>query len=242
MSAAIAPDERAELAGEYALRLLEGEERERARALVASDSEFRADVARWSGQLAPLFDEVEPVAPPPRVLAAIEQRIAQPPERVDNVYQFRRRLNLWRGFAAAASAIAASLALVLVTRPEPVAQPPAIREAAPPMVAVMEGEESDARLVATWDPSGRSLVVAAAAGVEPVAGRSHELWVIPADGTPRSIGVMPGTAPMHLRLAGPMADQFAEGATLAVSVEPAGGSPGDAPTGPVIASGKLQRT
>jgi anti-sigma-K factor RskA len=47
---------------------------------------------------------------------------------------------------------------------------------------------------------------------------------------------------MHLNLAAPMADQFAEGATLAISVEPAGGSPTGQPTGAVIAAGKLERT
>jgi anti-sigma-K factor RskA len=38
-----------------------------------------------------------------------------------------------------------------------------------------------------------------------------------------------------------MAPMFAEAATLAVSVEPEGGSPGEAPTGPVVASGTLAK-
>lgn len=242
MNGAMTPEERNELAAEYGLGLLEGDELGRAHALAREDSEFRAEVTRWSHQLAPLLDEVEPIAPPARVFAAIEQRIGEPPQRSDNVHQLRRRLNIWRGFAAGASAIAASLALLLVTRPEPIPQAPVAREATAPMVAMMEAEDSDARLVATWDPDDRSLVVAAATGVEGVAGQSHELWVIPADGTPRSMGVIPAPAPMHLRVAGPMADQLAEGATLAISVEPVGGSPTGQPTGPVIAAGTLERT
>ena len=106
----------------------------------------------------------------------------------------------------------------------------------------MQAEGSEARLVATWDPDDQSLVVAAAAGIAPVAGHSHELWVIPADGTPRSIGLLPGADPMHMQVAAPMARQLAEGATLALSVEPTGGSPTGLPTGPVIAAGKLART
>jgi anti-sigma-K factor RskA len=240
------PEERDQLAAEYALGLLEGEELARARALAAADPDFSADVARWSGRLAPLLDEVEPVAPPPHVLGAIEQRIAAPQTerqaQPSNVVQLRRRLNVWRGFAVGASALAASLALVLVTRPEPVVQTPPAREAPAPMVAMMEAEDTDARLVATWDPADRSLVVAAAAGVQAVSTHSHELWVIPADGTPRSMGVMPAGRAMHVRVAGPMAGRLAEGSTLALSVEPAGGSPTGQPTGPVIAAGKLQRT
>jgi anti-sigma-K factor RskA len=242
MSEAMTPDERDQLAAEYALGLLEGDELARARALAASDPEFSADVARWTGRLAPLLEEVEPVDPPAHVLASIKQRIGEPQAQTSNVYQLRRRVNVWRGFAVGASALAASLALVLVTRPEPVVQAPPAREAPAPMVAMMEAADTDARLVATWDPADRSLVVAAAAGVEPVSTHSHELWVIPTDGTPRSMGVMPASQSMHLRVAGPMAAQLAEGATLAVSVEPAGGSPTGQPTGPVIAAGKLQRT
>ena len=246
MSIEMTPEERDQLAAEYALGLLEGEELAQARALASADADFSADVARWSGRLAPLLDEIEEVAAPPHVLGAIERRIAQPQHQPEpqpsNVYQLRRRLNVWRGFAAGATALAASLALVLVTRPEPVVQAPPAREAAAPMVAMMEAEDTDARLVATWDPADRSLVVAAAAGVQAVSTHSHELWVIPADGTPRSMGVLPASRAMHLRIAGPMAGQLAEGATLALSVEPAGGSPTGQPTGPVIAAGKLQRT
>jgi anti-sigma-K factor RskA len=121
-------------------------------------------------------------------------------------------------------------------------QSPPARPSAAPLVATMEAEDTDARLVATWDPGDRSLVVAAAAGVQAATTRSHELWVIPADGTPRSIGLLPASRRMHLRLAGPTAGQLAEGATLALSVEPAGGSPTGQPTGPVIAAGKLERT
>lgn len=242
------PEELYQLAAEYALGLLDGEELARARYLATADADFREEVARWSGRLAPLLDEVHPIAPPPHVLGAIEQRIAraqaqlQPQTQKGNVYQLRRRLNIWRGFAVAASALAASLAVVLVTRPEPLMQPPPAREAPAPMVALMEAEDTDARLVATWDPADRSLVVAAAAGVQAVSTRSHQLWVIPSDGTPRSMGVMPANRPMHLRVAGPLAGQLAEGVTLALSVEPSGGSPTGQPTGPVIAAGKLQRT
>lgn len=236
------PEQRGELAAEYALGLLDGDELAIARELAASDPQFAREVAGWSGRLAPLLDEVEPVAPPARVLAAIEQRLGVRPEQSDNVHYLRRRVTLWRGFAAGASALAASLALLLVMRPEAVQQPPVAAQAPAPMVAMMEAEDSGARLVATWDPGDRSLVVAAAAGVASVAGRSHELWVIPADGTPRSMGLLPGADPMHMRVAAPMANQLAEGATLALSVEPAGGSPTGLPTGPVIAAGKLQRT
>ena len=249
MTGAMTPDERNALAGEYALGLLDGEDLAGARALAAADPTFATEIAAWSGRFAPWLDEVAPVAPPDRVLAAIEARLGGRHEPADNVHYLQRRVKLWRGFAAGVSALAASLALVLVVRPPAEPQPPATQRPAPspapapaPMVAMMEAEDSAAKLVATWDPGNRRLIVAAAAGIAPVAGHSHELWVIPADGTPRSMGILPGADPLHVRLAAPMAGQLAEGATLALSVEPAGGSPTGLPTGPVIAAGKLQRT
>ena len=242
MSDALTPEERGALAAEYALGVLDGEELARARALAAGDREFAGEVANWSGRLAPLLDEVEPVEPPARLFAAIEQRLGDRHEPADNVVYLRRRVNVWRGFAVGASAMAASLAMALLLRPQPTVPPPVARQAPAPMVAMMAADDSAAKLVATWDPADRSLVVAAAAGVAPVAGHSHELWVIPADGTPRSMGILPGADPMHVRVAAPMAQQLAEGATLALSVEPTGGSPTGLPTGPVIAAGKLQRT
>ena len=65
--------------------------------------------------------------------------------------------------------------------------------------------------------------------------------MIPKDGTPHSMGVMPPDKPMHAVLPVDVAANFVEGMTLAVSVEPAGGSPSGLPTGPVIASGALVR-
>ncbi|MDQ3247204.1 MAG: anti-sigma factor [Pseudomonadota bacterium] len=247
------------------MRLLDRDELERALALAADDGEFQTEVARWNGHLASLLDEVEPIAPPASLLPEIERRIAEPPQRRDNVVQLHKRLNVWRGFAAGASAIAASLAVVLVTRPDPVVQPAPAPAPAPeepmvepgprpapaptpapapeePMVAMMASEETDATLIATWDRADRSLVVAAAAGMEPVSGQSHELWVIPADGVPRSMGLIPASGRMHLRVPGSLSTVLNEDATLAVSVEPSGGSPTGQPTGSVIASGKLERT
>ena len=60
------------------------------------------------------------------------------------------------------------------------------------------------------------------------------------DGVPRSLGVLSGTGSGELTIQQPVQQLIQDGATLAVSLEPAGGSPAGAPTGPVIASGKLQ--
>jgi anti-sigma-K factor RskA len=69
--------------------------------------------------------------------------------------------------------------------------------------------------------------------------RVPELWIIPADGKPRSLGLMPAGGPSSMPVAPGHKPHLHQGATFAISREPPGGSPTGAPTGPVIASGKI---
>lgn len=238
----IPPEERDSLAAELALGVLDGKELALARSLLASDAGFRDEVARWSGRLAPLLDDVEEAQPPERLWSSISGRIEPDSRPSAEIYQLRRKVGVWRGVSGAAIAIAASLALVLVVQPRTATPPTPVEAPAPaPLVAMIGGEDGPVAMMATWDSANRRLMVAAAAATPPQAGRTHELWVIPSDGTPRSLGTMPATPTMRMAVDEPMARQLQEGATLAVSDEPQGGSPTGLPTGPVIASGKLER-
>lgn len=230
----LSPDDRDRLAAEFALGVLEGEELATARALAQSDAEFRSAVARWRGRLAPMLEDVTAAAPPKSAWRGVEQRIAPSA----TVHSLTRRLRVWRGFAAGMTALAAALALFLII-PRPNPQP--ATPAAAPMIAMLGDSQAPAKMFASWDPQSRKLTIMAGEAKPPASGRSHELWVIPADGKPRSLGVMPSGKTMHMQVRDPMVEQMADGVTLAISVEPTGGSPTGAPTGPVIASGKLER-
>ena len=236
---AISPDERDQLAAEYALGVLEADELAKARSLFADDPDFRASVGGWLGRFAPLLHEIEPVAPGQSVWAAIERRLGTPVAANDNVGSIRRKLNLWRGVAAGASALAASLALVMLTRaPE---APPITAPAPETMVAMLGDEQRGGMLVASWNAAENTVTLSGPTPLRTDPARAHELWVIPADGTPRSLGTMPAAARIQLPVAPQLSRALQAGATLAVSVEPLGGSPTGLPTGPVIASGKLER-
>jgi anti-sigma-K factor RskA len=236
------PDAPSDLAAEYALGVLTGDELRRARELARTDPDFRGQVARWSGRLAPMLDEVEAVQPPPAAWAGIRQRLGDSANH-GNVLQLRRRVHQWRGVAAAMSALAACLAIVLVTGlPRPAPVPVEVhRPAAPPLVAMLGDQDRPMKVVASWDPAARQLVLAVAPDMPADPQHSHELWVIPPDGKPRSLGTMGGGKHMHMRLADTLAQLLQQGATIAISVEPPGGSPTGAPTGPVVASGALAR-
>lgn len=85
---------------------------------------------------------------------------------------------------------------------------------------------------ATYDPATRRAVIALDNATLP-ASQAYELWAI-RGGTPVSLGVIgragDGTATVYLRDVGSLVDLGA----LAVSLEPAGGSPQSTPTGPVV--------
>lgn len=237
------PEDRDSLAAEFALGVLDGEELALARSLLGDDARFRDEVARWSGRLAPLLDEIENAQPPERLWGRISKSIGGQSRPSAEIHQLRRKVSVWRGVSGAAMAIAASLALVLVVqRPQTVAPQAPVQAPAPaPLIAKIGTEDAPMAMVATWDSANRRLLVAAAAATPAGPGQSHELWVIPADGTPRSLGLMPDDPTKRLAVGEPVAQQIQEGATLAVSLEPTGGSPTGLPTGPVIASGTLER-
>ena len=240
MTPPLPPDERDQLAAELALGVLVGDDLVQARALFADDPQFRASVGEWLGRLGALLEEVPPSEPREDVWRAIEDRVRARGAKNDNVWVTRRQLNIWRGVAAAASALAASLAIVMLTQPQQLT-PPATVHAPAPMIAMLGDEQKGGLMVASWNPADSSLKVAAAAEIPADPSHSHELWVIPVDGTPRSLGTISAQAKVQMRVEPNLSRELKEGSTLAVSVEPVGGSPTGLPTGPVVASGKLER-
>lgn len=218
-------------AAEYALGLLEGDELRAARQRASSDPSFAAQIARWRGRLSPLVDEVPEIEPPASAWRRVERSLGQPTG--DNVVLLRRRLSLWRAATVAITAVAASLALVVIKQDIPQRMAPA----AQPMVAIIRAGNQVAAF-ASWDGSSRHLLVSEV-NMPVTPRRDYQLWLIPSGGKPQSLGVMPARPHMQVALAEPISAVMGRGATLAVSLEPAGGSPTDQPTGPVVASGPI---
>lgn len=236
----MSPDEL--LAMELALGLLDGSARAAAEARRATDSAFAALVRSYEDSLVPLAEALPPVPPPPalwdRVAAEIEadSRLATPAApTAPAAIPWWNRLVLWRGATAALAAL--SLAL-LVTRPGPAPPAPAPRPAGALLAATLAAEGGQPLVTAALDPSRRAVILAP---VESPAldGRVPELWLIPADGRPRSLGLVDLGGTRRVAVPATVLALVAEGAVLAVSLEPAGGSPTGLPTGPVVATGRL---
>lgn len=225
------------LAAELALGLLSGGELAEARRLQLSDPEFAARVSEWELRLAPLADEAVAVEPPGDGWSRIARLLPMREAGGDEIVRLRERVTLWRRLAGGAGAIAASLALFLATRdaaPRPVPAP----EGAPVLVASVASSETGASLSVAYDGSDRTLLVTPGV-LQGAAGHEHELWVIPAGGKPVSLGIVRAGSPQRHSVPVALAPHFRNRSTIAVSVEPVGGSRTGQPTGPVIAAGEL---
>ena len=106
-------------------------------------------------------------------------------------------------------------------------------------VAVLQDDQSKASMLVTLDARHQRLTLQRVGNYQEASDRSLQLWAIPASGAPRSLGVLD-----HARLLNLAAGEAdVQGVpTLAISLEPRGGVPGDGgPTGPVVFSGTLIR-
>ena len=213
------------LAAEYAAGTLRGGARRRFESLLAAHPALRSAVRAWQHRLMPLTGVLAPEPPPPAVWQRVQARIGGD---VAKAVGWWARLSVWRGLSAAA--MLATLALgVLLALPE-AARPPVVV-----VLAAADGSASPSSFVAGISADGRALVTRPVTPVALQADRALELWSLPAKGAPKSLGLISADAATVLRM-GKVPDDTA---ALAVSLEPTGGSPTGAPTGPVLFVGKL---
>ena len=221
------------LAQQYAMGTLRGGARRRYEALLPGHPLLREALSMWQMRLMPLTLILVPQPPPPRVWQRIEQRLW--PAAAVLPVPWWQRLSLWRGVSALASVAAFGLALRLVL-PGP---------AEPPVVVVLQGTGGAAQginsFVASVSADGRALVTRPLLPVSLEANRVLELWSVPPDGAPRSLGLIAADGATVIERRRLPASLLKGGtAALAVSIEPPGGSPIGVPTGPVVYAGKLQ--
>ena len=214
------------LAGEYVLGVLDAGEAGEVAAALAINAELLRAVALWEEQLHPLTSLGTSAEPPAGTWQAIEARIRATAPK-PSALSFWNSLALWRWSTAGFAAAAAALSLWIAATPAP----------GPSFVAVLRPPQQDQT---SWVATARrdGLIVRAVTAATPPSDRSFELWAIAPGATrPRSLGVIPPDG--ELRLSPPPPD-LRDGATLAISVEPVGGSPTQQPTGPVVFVGSLK--
>ncbi len=225
------------LAAQYVAGTLRGPARRRFESLLAAHPALRRAVADWQAALMPLTAVVADMPPPADTWPAIARRLW--PDAAPSAapaLPWWRGLTFWRATSGLAGVAALGMALLLANpRPE-----------LPPVLLVLQGTEAGgptmASIVASVSGDGRALVTRPLQPVALAADKVLELWAVPPEGAPRSLGLISPagvTVIRRNRLPTTLLDQRRT-AAMAVSIEPPGGSPTGAPTGPVVFAGKLQ--
>ncbi|MBL8268558.1 anti-sigma factor domain-containing protein [Steroidobacter sp.] len=222
------------LASEYVLGTLLGRARRRFEGLMRAYIPARRAVIFWEDRLARLAEQLPAVEPPPSVWARIERRTSN----VTSTPPARSTLQLWRALAASFALIAVGVGSLLVLR-EPQVQ---VRAVEPDRVAIVADASAPLWLISAF-PDVAQLRVRALRAISIEPNRSYELWMIPDAGTaPVSLGLLPLTGETTVPVDVGRANILNATSTLAVSLEPVGGSPTGAPTGPVLYTAALVRS
>lgn len=215
------------LAGEYVLGLLDPGQDAVAAARVATDVNFAAEVEAWRLRLNPLFGMEQ--APPKELWSKVERSL--PPATLQDTGA--GKLIFWRALTGISVTAAVFMGVLLL---RPTANAPEIVTPTP-MIAALGSEDGRSAITARYDQAHGTMLLT------PVAldtGKLYpELWVIPADGKARSLGMIKGDRPSEMMVSPGMRQYVSEGALLAITPEPAQGAPGGVATGPVLASGKI---
>jgi len=208
------------LAAEHVLGTLRGPARRRFERLCAESAAARRALHRWEDDWSVLSRSLRPIQPSERVWTNVSRRLFGARSAAPRVSRWRT----WQ-LAAAASLIAVALIVALIVHQQ---QPPL------QTLAVL-GTDSAHPL---WRIERRTqlaaLTIRVVGPVQRLPGKAYELWALPRGGAPVSLGLLPAGGTYERTLNSAQRAALLAADKVAVSVEPAGGSPTGGPTGPVV--------
>jgi anti-sigma-K factor RskA len=231
---------------------------EKIRAAIGHAAVGRAEVGHAAvGHVEPQAPIALPQDPPPPVFPSVEELAGV----VDNSNVIRLAANArrWRSVATFTSAIAAALVAMIgigiavpdwlpdSMRPRSRTQIVEVKTPAAPApsaqyVALLQREGGAPAFILTVDGATKNFTVRKV-GAAPEPGKSFELWLISDKlPRPRSLGVIGGGDFTARPLLASYDADTVKGATYAVTVEQAGGSPDGNPHSAPVFSGKLIET
>ncbi|MEH6646927.1 anti-sigma factor [Sulfitobacter sp.] len=213
------------LAAELVLGLLAGDEQRDALTKSRTEPTFAALVAGWQERFVPMTDAIEPVAPPRRAKKRLLKRLFN-----TMPVPLSQRLWVWKGLSVAALAVATYLGVQQLAV-NPVSGTDAL------YATQLSSTDVPLQVLAVFDSARGDVALSRVAGKEGES-RAFELWAIVPEAAPVSLGVLSEEATMRVSLPQALRDRAGE-LTLAISDEPAGGSPTGAPTGSILAAAPL---
>lgn len=224
------PGMRSGLAGEYVIGTLTVTARRRFERLLENDPSLMGEVEAWQSQLYQLVELLPERTPPVEVWEKLSRRVI-PDESGASIWD---SLFFWRAGAVLAGALA--IVLAIGVRMEWKTPPP------PDYHVVVSDQEQRAIWLVSTAIEHESVNVRTLADQTLEVEQSLELWlIVSADTAPISLGLIPQSGSTSLPLSQTTLTRFAGATALAVSLEPAGGSPTGLPTGPVLYQGAISR-
>ena len=253
-----------QLAAAYALGSLRGGARRRFEQLAREYPQVRASALLWQGRWSAFSEVQAPVAPDAAVWIRIHNLVQAETSNTQwtaqrqatTSRQAARVLTWWRGWALAGSfATVAAVALGLwshhglqhSTRQQlallqtQLQNTQAALQATPQIryVAVLADAKADASVLVTFDARHDRLILQRVGGFQEAENQSLQLWALPQQGAPRSLGVLGQGKLEELKA---QENEVHTVPALAISLEPKGGVPSSmGPTGPVLFKGALIR-
>ncbi|KPQ30608.1 MAG: hypothetical protein HLUCCX14_00640 [Marinobacter excellens HL-55] len=219
------PERIESLAAEYVLGSLKGRARQRFERWMMQSVRVRQEVWFWEERLGQLVQAVPSVTPDPSVWIEIEQCLWPSPKA-----KAHQKVSwLWPGWSFLATAAALVLAVILIF--------PALDDEAPRTQltgAVVQSDVADPLWLVSEAAERNQLRLRSVAVVEAERGKDYELWVVPVEGNPLSLGVMAVGDVYEVTLSEEARRLLSSSRTLAISLEPRGGSSTGAPTGPIL--------
>lgn len=246
------PNERSAEAGEYVLGTLNASERQAFESAMSGDDGLRREVYAWQDRLLGLTRRLQPVVVPPELWARIAARLNGTSQVVavrvssadggaanDALWSSVR---FWRWLSGGAVAAAVVMSVLLVRTL--VAPPDGIDQAqvqAPRYLAVLQSPDNAATgwIVETVGTDAIRLVQVGEGAAIP-EGKTMQFWTKPEGAKgPTSLGlVKPGQVVVVPKGQLP---GLADRTLFELTLEPAGGSPYDKPSGPILFVGKAVR-
>ena len=216
-----------ELAAEYVLGTLEGDDRLLFQQRIKGDPEAAEAVQQWENRLAPMLDAVSEVTPPEDVWSGIEQRLGFDEEKKAS---FWNSLRLWQGFSAVATAVGLVLALVLINT-IPVS----------PEMFYMVQDNDRTEWVVRANHQESMVAMQAVDPPQLPEGKVCQLWVTTSDGLIHPLGVLPHDGTVTFPVVNQRDQLFSQDAEISVTIEDQMDGYESMPTGPVVSRGKWIR-
>ena len=213
------------LAAAYVLGTLQGPARRRYEALLPRKTMLRLAVEDWTGRLAPMLTDLQPVEPSRALWQAVAERTAVKGAMPDAA----KTLPLWRRFFSAvpASALAMGVMLGVLAPTLWNAQPYGDQQAQLPAsyVGVLGTATGQPGLIVSSLRHGKFIDVKQVVAVPVPQGMQLHLWRIDAAGKLLPLGPIPAGKWVQVPLPEPAERLFSQAVELAVSVERADAKP-----------------